>query len=353
MTTGKGAQKPSVAVIGAGAVGLPQAILLLERGYRVTLYTDAISKAGMPSFAAPAIVQPYSTVRPEDMPTGAKRERLERRWAAWTKTSWKRFARLAKEDCGVRSMRHTEVLERREPLPFYYKIMRGFEELDIESDRGMKPAWRFQTFGIEMGRYMRYLMKRFKQLHGRLVIRKMTPDGLEKLEEDAIVNCAGVGAMALRRDNEVRVGKGLVLVMRPGKSKRARSMGDGDYCWVTHSDMLKIGCGYKEGDISARPDAGDMDMMVRKSAAWSKTRLAHEDGIADRLAYLGSNGRKVVKEVHVGIFATRKSGPRVEASRLPNGKIIVDNYGHGYCGVTYSWGAAAEAADILERELES
>lgn len=42
---------------------------------------------------------------------------------------------------------------------------------------------------------------------------------------------------------------------------------------------------------------------------------------------------------------------RLEHEVMPNGKIIVHNYGHGGCGVTLSWGCAENVVEIVKGQL--
>lgn len=45
----------------------------------------------------------------------------------------------------------------------------------------------------------------------------------------------------------------------------------------------------------------------------------------------------------VGLRPFRRSGVRVERTRLRDGRSLIHNYGHGGSGFTFSWGCAQEA----------
>ncbi|NEC71716.1 FAD-dependent oxidoreductase, partial [Streptomyces rochei] len=40
---------------------------------------------------------------------------------------------------------------------------------------------------------------------------------------------------------------------------------------------------------------------------------------------------------------------RLERVALPDGRVLVHNYGHGGGGVTVAWGCARETADLASR----
>ncbi len=372
-----------MAVVGAGVVGMAQAITLAEMGYKVTIYSDAQKssalqlydgfirimhslsipipnrfneamldlmlkpKPGMASIAASGIFQPYALIRKEDEPlNGGERERLEKVWTELTETSYKRFKSLLSENCGVEEIRHTEVLEAREQMPFYANVMKDFRETTTRApDGSVKPAWEFTTFGVEMGRYLAYLHRRFAELGGRIVIKHLTPAALSSLPEPVIFNCTGAGARELRHDNEMRVAKGLTLLLKPAKGAQPVSIGDGDFDIVSlPGARVKLGCGYTEQKTdTTEPDKADYAMILGKASSQAHTEWARFNGLAGTLREVKARGSAAVSKAITGVFATKKRGPRIEASVSDHGKVIVDNYAHGYCGMTLSWGAAEAA----------
>lgn len=40
---------------------------------------------------------------------------------------------------------------------------------------------------------------------------------------------------------------------------------------------------------------------------------------------------------------------RLERELLPDGRVLVHNYGHGGAGITVAWGCAREAAELASR----
>ena len=56
--------------------------------------------------------------------------------------------------------------------------------------------------------------------------------------------------------------------------------------------------------------------------------------------------RPRVTAVKVGLRPFRKSGVRLEPEKLPDGRTIIHNYGHGGAGFTLSWACAEEVYAI-------
>lgn len=42
---------------------------------------------------------------------------------------------------------------------------------------------------------------------------------------------------------------------------------------------------------------------------------------------------------------------RLEPEVLPNGKVIIHNYGHGGCGVTVAWGCAEDVVELVKTQF--
>ena len=60
---------------------------------------------------------------------------------------------------------------------------------------------------------------------------------------------------------------------------------------------------------------------------------------------LGRAAPALIRE-RVGLRPGRKTGVRVEAENLRNGRTVIHNYGHGGSGFTLSWGCAETALDL-------
>jgi D-amino-acid oxidase len=59
--------------------------------------------------------------------------------------------------------------------------------------------------------------------------------------------------------------------------------------------------------------------------------------------------KPTVLDERVGLRPFRKSGVCLRADRLPDGRTVIHNYGHGGSGFTLSWGCAREVLRLAER----
>src|SRR5262249_30560047 len=109
-------------------------------------------------------------------------------------------------------------------------------------------------------------------------------------------------------------------------------------------------------DTQARPfyviPRGD-DVVLGGVAQPGGTRLLPDD--ADTATILGAARERVpalrdaaVRAVRVGLRPYRPA-VRLELQRLPGGRRLVHDYGHGGSGYTVAWGCAAEVAELLLR----
>jgi D-amino-acid oxidase len=60
---------------------------------------------------------------------------------------------------------------------------------------------------------------------------------------------------------------------------------------------------------------------------------------------LGTSDTVLLRE-RVGLRPCRMSGVRVEAGKLPDGRTVIHNYGHGGAGFTLSWGCAQTVLEL-------
>lgn len=151
---------------------------------------------------------------------------------------------------------------------------------------------------------------------------------------EVIVNCTGVWAKELARDDLVYPKRGKVLRVDrlPGVE---RCMVDDNpprkltYIFPRSSDCILGGTDDK--------DDWNLNVDVEQSRA-----------ILDRCAGLvGAVRGATVLEHKVGLRPCREEGVRLEAERL-SGRLIIHNYGHGGSGFTISWGCADEVLKLAK-----
>lgn len=309
-------------VLGGGVAGLTTALCLLRAGLRVRVAArDFVT--GTTSAIAAAFWYPYRAY-PED------------RVAAWSLTSYRRFAELARTtpEAGVLIREALEVFPHDAPAPAWAAGLPDFELLGPDAlPPPFRAGHRFTAYVVETPIYLPWLRRQVEALGGELVVRTYT-DLAEALREcPRVVHCTGLGARELAPDPSVYAIRGqIVRVKNPGLSRVLldEHRGEGITYIVPRSADVVLGGTSDERQEDTTPDP------------------ACTQAILDRAARLEPVLRGAVPlSVAVGLRPARPT-VRLELERR-EGAAIVHNYGHGGAGITLSWGCAEEAADLLLR----
>jgi D-amino-acid oxidase len=306
-----------IVVVGGGVVGLTTALALAERGRRVRVWTrDAVEATT--SAVAGALWWPY---RIEPVATA-------RRWALRSLDVYEELAARG-EPAGVRMV----------------EGVLGETGLD-EADgwlAGRVPGLRAATAGeyrgtgvwarlplIDMPSHLRWLRERFAAAGG--VVETHAVTGFAEVDADVVVNCTGLAARELVPDPSVRPVRGqLVVVENPGiDTWLVTTDAAGEHAYLFPQPGGLVLGGTSEEDVwSLEPDPATAEAIVRRCAA-----------LRPEIA-----GARVL-EHRVGLRPTRPA-VRLERDTLPDGRLLVHNYGHGGAGVTVAWGCAQEAARLV------
>jgi D-amino-acid oxidase len=311
-----GERRDEIVVVGGGVVGLTTAVVLAERGRRVRVWTrDAVEATT--SAVAGALWWPY---RIEPVA-------LAREWA-------------------LRSLEVYEELAAR-PEPTGVRMVEGvlgetrLDEVDGWL-AGRVPELRAATTGeyagtgvrarlplIDMPAHLRWLRERFVAAGG--VVEARAVSSFAEADAPVVVNCTGLAARELVPDPSVRPVRGqLVVVENPGiDTWLVTTDAAGEYAYMFPQPGGLVLGGTAEEDVwSAEPDPATAEAIVRRCAA-----LRPE-----------ITGARVL-EHRVGLRPTRPA-VRLDRDALPDGRLLVHNYGHGGAGVTVAWGCAEEAARL-------
>ncbi len=305
-------------MVGGGVIGLTTAVVLAERGRRVRVWTrEPVERTT--SAVAGALWWPY---RIEPVASA-------RRWALCSLDVYEELA-ARPEGTGVRVVEG--VLGGT-----------GMDEVDGWATArlpGLRAA-RAEEYGgpglwarlplIDMSTHLPWLRERLTAAGGVVETRAVTD--LAEVGAPVVVNCTGLGARELVPDASVRPVRGqLVVVENPGVDTWLVSTdavsGEMAY-FFPHPGRLVLGGTAEEDAWSAEPDPAVAEAIVRRCAA-----------LRPEIA-----GARVL-EHRVGLRPARDA-VRLERERLPDGRLLVHNYGHGGAGVTVAWGCAREAARLV------
>ncbi|MGW9405706.1 FAD-dependent oxidoreductase [Arthrobacter sp. NPDC055585] len=310
---------PPVSIVGGGVIGLTTAVILAERGHRVEV-TAAAYGEGTASYAAAALIGPAVPVFGEQV-------------TAWTETGMAAFSALARGQApGVRMQTGRLVSSMTEEPPDWAARVPGFRPCGRDEAAGYPTAFWAELPVVDMPPYLQYLRHRVQAAGGTLRTGEVTDLTSHSLSGSVVVNCAGAGARALAEDPDVSAVQGLsVMVPNPGLDSFFYEAGPGDWVsWFCHGDLLSLG-GVARTEAIADQAAAAAEIIARCAA------------VEPRLASLQQ------REVRAGARPVRPV-PRLEWDT--SGPVpVLHHYGHGSVGVTVSWGASYDAAELVGRLL--
>ncbi|MEJ1200032.1 MULTISPECIES: FAD-dependent oxidoreductase [unclassified Streptomyces] len=309
-----------VVVVGGGVVGLTTAVVLAERGRRVRLWTrepvERTTSAVAGALWWPYRIEPVALVR------------------AWALRSLDVYEELAarSEESGVRMVEGVLGETGLDEVDTWAAARLPGLRVATAEEYGGSGLWARLPL-IDMSTHVSWLRKRLVSAGGVVEIRAVSD--LAEAEAPVVVNCTGLGARELVPDASVRPVRGqLVVVENPGIRVWMVSTdpvsGEMAY-FFPQPGRLVLGGTAEEDAWSAEPDPAVAEAIVRRCAA-----LRPEIAGARVLGHL------------VGLRPARDA-VRLERERLPDGRPLVHNYGHGGAGVTVAWGCAREAAELASR----
>lgn len=353
--------KAKVLVIGAGVSGLTTALCLRQKGYQVTVVAEQF---------APDIVSVVAGALWEWPPAVCGFHLDQRsldRSKEWCMTSYEKFFDLAADE-------QTGVFIR--PVTFYFRYdvmanprarrkmeeiqrhVKGFRhdtalitERQINQNIGLKDAYRHLAPMIDTDAYMKWLLAQVQQAGCTMLQEHINGNLLEqerylkrKFGADAIVNCSGLGARELVKDDMYPLRGALIRVINDGSSMPR----------ITEAHCVPHETGDQQDLVFIVPRGKNMLILggLTEPDQWSKDitlgnyRPIQEmlDRCAEFLPILKQAKFDPQETVRVGLRPMRNENVRLEHEA---GTQIMHNYGHGGSGVTFSWGCAEEIAESM------
>jgi D-amino-acid oxidase len=304
--------------VGAGVSGLTCAILFAEDGFETSVFAEEIGERTN-SAAAAAIWYPY------DVGPGAK-------VVPWALISYGRFLELARVPQTGVSLIELRVFSRLGPIappdwaqPFSTRALTATEIPDVFAS-----GFSIRVPLIETGKYLAYLASRLRKA-GSVVTGTVRLRVMEEVDRDydLVVDCAGIGARDLVPDAGMEPHRGQVAIVGKVDLPYAVVCDDPPLMYaIPRSEDCVFG-GTNEVSDDRQPDAAQTARIITE---------------CERV--LESSNTTLLRE-RVGLRPCRRSGVRVEADKLPDGRIVIHNYGHGGAGFTLSWGCAQTVLELV------
>jgi D-amino-acid oxidase len=326
----------SVAVVGAGVSGLTCAVLFAERGYRTAIFADETGPATT-SAAAAALWYPYDA-GPAD------------KVIVWALETYRVLVDLRREPGSGVSMLELRTFSRTGEIVIpEWAIPLGAQRLQkpVISSEGAGPAQPGRSVSISAGafasgfsmavpladttRYLDYLQERLTKAGGT-IHAGVHLENLRDVDSEfnLIVNCSGIGAKVLVPDSELEPHRGQVAIVSQIDLPCAVVCDDPPlmYAIPRRSDCVF-------GGTNELSDNREIDPSATSCILAECSRV------------LDIDPPKVVSE-RVGLRPFRRSGVHLCTSRLPDGRRIIHNYGHGGSGFTLSWGCARKVLALAQ-----
>ena len=309
--------KPRVAIIGAGVSGLTCGVVFAESGFTASILAEQIGDR-TDSAAAAAIWYPYDVGSASDV-------------MSWALISYGRFLELARNPQTGVSLVELRVFSRLGPIeppdwaqPF---ATRPLAANDIPA--AFLGGFSIRVPLIETSKYLAYLQTRLANAGGSVTGAAR----FENLEEaapafDLVINCSGIGARELVPDAAMEPHRGQVAIVRKLDLPYAVVCDDPPLMYaIPRTEDCVLG-GTNEVSDDRAPDSSATASIIKECQR-----------------VLGFPAPDLVAE-RVGLRPGRKSGVRVAAEALPDGRKVIHNYGHGGAGFTLSWGCAQTVLEL-------
>lgn len=292
-----------IAIIGAGVSGLTSGVVLAEQGYAPHLFA-AEPPGTTTSAVAAAMWFPYDA-EPAD------------KVVPWALESYDVFRDLSRDPSTGVSMIELRQFCRNEHLqvPTWAG---SFNARSIANNEFV------MTVPLsDSSIYLEYLENRLIAAGGKLTagVRFATPEEVDS-SFDVIINCAGIGARTLVQDSDLEPHRGQVVLVEKLALPGAVVCDDSPLMYVIPrtNDCVFGGTNEISDDLVPHP--------------WVTAAIMSECS-----AVLKIPPPRIIA-TRVGLRPYRKSGVRVEAGSMADGRRIIHNYGHGGAGFTLSWGCA-------------
>lgn len=228
-----------VAVLGAGAMGLCTASLLLERGHPVTVYAREFPPHTTSNVAG-GLWAPTHVEQGQGPDRAERHERILRR-------SWQHFRSLDGQRFGIDAAPLFEADNARDRLD---AMPSGLTAPRVRLERlpfsgAQVGGYVQESLLIETGRFLQALLEEIRQRGGetRAAIFS-SPADIDGLEQSAVVNCLGLGAAAFGDRDLVPI-KGQLVLLDPAPRRFFLDHHLGYV--ISRRDVLILGGTFEEG----------------------------------------------------------------------------------------------------------
>jgi D-amino-acid oxidase len=308
----------NVAIIGAGVSGLTTAVVFAEQGWRTAIFAAETGQATN-SAAAGAIWYPYDIAVDETA-------------IAWALSTYHELAEISQQPRTGVSMVELHYVSRMEniEMPAWAGALGGelLQPNEVAPSSSQIPPPFISGFALtipvmDTTSYLDYLAQRLLGAGGSVTGDFLfdRPDQVGR-EFDLVVNCSGIGARTLVPDGDLEPHRGQVAVVQKFELPRAIVCNELPLMYAIPRANDCVFGGTNEVSDNREPDPAATSRILSDCSRVLK--ISEPTVIAER----------------VGLRPFRKGGVCLRRERLPDGRPVIHNYGHGGSGFTLSWGCA-------------
>ncbi|XP_038655097.1 D-aspartate oxidase isoform X2 [Scyliorhinus canicula] len=325
-------EKIRVAVIGAGVVGLSTAVCVAESipDCSVTVIAEKFSPQTTSDVAAGVLSPHFSPETPIHR---------QKRWFEDTFAHVYSLVQTAEApNIGVQILSGWEIFKEPpvEHIPFWSDSVLAFRVMnDAELMRFPEAifGWMYTTLLCDCTHYLPWLEKRLKNAGGRLWSVKIRDFWELDGTFDIIVNCSGIGARALTGDMKLYPVRGQIQKVHAP--------------WLKHFVRINGGTTYIYPGITSVTLGG-----TRQKDDWRMSADPNDSKAIFEDCCLYEPSLKLSRKLFEGVgLRPTRAVLRLEKEKLKrDGRQmrLVHNYGHGGAGVSFHWGTAKEAAQLVQ-----
>jgi D-amino-acid oxidase len=311
-------------VVGCGVIGLSTAVRLLEAGFKVRILARERTPNTTSDIAA-AVWYPFRC-GPRD------------RALLWSRRTYRALRALARDlDTGVAMVSGIDLEETDTGIePWWREAVDGLRRAEgRELAPGYAAGHVFTAPVVAMPLYLKWLESRVAALGGVIEARNVNRLEALFLQASLVVNCTGLAARELTKDDDLHPIRGQIVRVEPGHADRFVQAGGG------RRPLAYIIPRYDCTVLGGTADEGSWDLSVDPATA---------DAIVERCTALEPELANAAVLSHAVGLRPGRSEVRLETVRHAGG-IVIHNYGHGGGGVTLSWGCADEVARRAATEI--
>lgn len=314
-------EKPRIAVIGKGVIGLTTAELLLENGYAVDIFSKD-DQNFTASMGAGAYWWPHKAYP-------------AKRVSQWSGIAFKKYKNLSKNpETGIKMHQHYRFCSVEDETSYALELVDNWSPIDSSSfGITSEKSFTVEVPLIDVSLYMPWLYQRVKSLGARFYSREL--NSCHELTDayQLVINCSGLNARILADDPTVYPIRGqIVRVEKPENFnisyRHVTSTSNLTLILPRFNDCILGGTSLEHSDSTEVDKQTTTDIINRCSSIVPELKNFK------------------IMSVHVALRPGRES-VRLEPEITGN-KMIIHNYGHGGSGYTISYGCAQEVLSIAK-----